>query len=451
MKKFSITISALLCASMLVPSALAGFSDISTSLYVDAIIALSERGIVKGNPDGLFHPERTVNRAEFLTMLYRAKNMEPTQPDVSCFSDVPLSAWFAGVVCDSAAKGYVGGYPDKTFKPEKAVNRVEAVKMLFTVLGLSLKASADNNNRALAYTDVSATAWYMLYLPAAFERGILPIAGYAGNMLMPEKELTRGEAAAYIANAIGAKPSQSSSTSSVTSASVSSVQSTTGESNASYSSSPAPLIRQEVDYPFSDSGVFIAKQTVSYTFTLKQAVTTSVKVTGVSALGSGVSCRLYRLDGTTNFSTEYYLGHQYRDACDMTVTLAAGSYQFDIQPVSAGAAYTVFLKTAKGDGNDGFSQAKSLTVGTPKTSALDTTDYADWFTFTLGAQTNTMVEISNDSQVRCIIYPLANVDIYGFAGPDCNAQYDFPPGTYVIGVMQRDERVEKPSFTIRLK
>jgi hypothetical protein len=185
----------------------ATFPDVSdTSPFHAAISALAQLQIVKGNADGTFAPGRSVNRAEFLTLLYRAKSVTPAAPTASCFKDVPANAWFAGVVCDAALHSYVAGYSDKTFKPEQAVNKVEALKMLFTVMGLAQGESAEGKAGALAYSDVNSSAWYMTYLVSAFKLHILPLPGMMPPFMGPDKALSREEAAGVIYNAIFPTP-----------------------------------------------------------------------------------------------------------------------------------------------------------------------------------------------------------------------------------------------------
>ena len=41
------------------------------------------------------------------------------------FTDVSKEAWYAEVVEEAAFDGIINGYPDGTFKPEKAVTRAE--------------------------------------------------------------------------------------------------------------------------------------------------------------------------------------------------------------------------------------------------------------------------------------------------------------------------------------
>lgn len=432
----------------------ASFPDVSVSNpYAVAISALADKKVINGNPDGTFAPDRTVNRAEFLTMLYRAKALTTSMPTAPCFKDVPANTWFAPVVCDAAGKGTVSGYKDGTFKPEQAVNRVEALKMLFTVHGLNQQGSPEATAAALAYPDISASAWYMQYVSAAFRLHILPVPGVSTSTFGPDQPLSRAEAAAYIYNAISTSPLPLSSSSSMTQSSAMTQQTssaTTTRSSKSASSVAAPTI-MNVDFPFNKEGRFTNKLSNSFVFTLKQKTTVMTQVTiPGSVTEDSVSCRLYKL-GTAadSFSLEYYLGYQSKESCIIRATLSAGSYQLDIAPLMPNLGYSLTTKTVTGDGNDGFTEAKLLKMNAPVSALLESTDFGDFYTFSLKEQTNMKIELTNAESMRCVIYPMEDVDIFGFSEPDCNVQYDFPAGTYYVGVMQRDGRASKQTYSIR--
>lgn len=438
----------------------ASFPDVpSGSVYRPAIETLADRHVINGNPDGTFAPDRTVNRAEFLTLLYRAQSLTAPAPGTQCFKDVPVGSWFQAVVCDAAAQGFVSGYGDKTFRPEQAVNRVEALKMLFAVMKLNQQTSLDATNMALAYSDVNSSAWYMQYLSAAFKLHILPMPGAATSLFHPESPLSRAEAAAYIYNALFTDAPLTVDMSSASSVASSQEQSsavamesssTHTRSSKSAASSEADVSVTQVDVPFNDDGTMVQKQSRSYRFALKQTTVMSIKVTVTGGSTPGdVSCRLYKLDAANSFSLEYYLGYEDKDSCTLIVALSAGSYQFDVLPHSVSLPFIVDATQMKGDGNDGFVQAKMLIINTPASTALDTNDFADFYKFTLTQQTTMTVELTNASNLRCVVYPMEDVDIYGFAGPECNQSYDFPPGTYYVGVLQKDGHNNKQNYSVR--
>lgn len=416
------------------------FPDVPfTHIYREQIEELADRGVIKGNPDGSFNPSKTVNRAEMLTFLYRATGKNPASPSKQCKSDVVRGAWYEAVVCDAIAKGYVSGYPDGTFKPGQDVNRVESLKMIMTVFGFGVTGASMEPLNDLR--DVDVNAWYAPYIATAYRRNILPIVGQDGTLFYPNNALKRGEAAAYIFGALGLElddtlPSSSSS-------------STTTRSSHSSASSTAAVAPMNVDFPFGDNGRFVKKDARAYAFSLQRSVVGTFEV-NVDSENDGVTCRLYKLSPETSFAIEYYIGHRLENHCVIRAALGAGDYQFEVSPTEDNLLFDVFVNDTEGDGNDGFREAEKLLVGRPKVSFLDVEDHADWFWFNLSTdKRNMMVKLTNADNVRCIIYPMADVDIYGFAGPECNKAYDFPEGTYYIGIQHRDERLSQQSFTLQ--
>jgi hypothetical protein len=418
------------------------FPDVpSTHTFRGQIEALADRGVVKGNPDGTFKPSGTVNRAELLTMLYRAAGKSPATPSKACFKDVDTSSWFSAVVCDAAKNGYVGGYPDGYFRPANPVNRVESLKMIHTVLGLTVDASA-STSPLKAYNDVSMTAWYTPYMASAFGHKVLPISGQEGPQFLPEAALTRGEAAAYIFNGLGltVQSSSSSTTSSASSTARTSSSATSRETQS------APVLL-DVDFPFSDDGSFSNKTSKVYVFTVKNPITGFFKASVLTS--NSVQCRLYRIDSTTSFALEYYIGQKVGNTCQMRVAMAAGNYQLEVVPNTKNDTYQLQTNIVTGDGNDGFSQAVKLLKASAKTGYLEVEDYAEFYTFTLTKKTMMTVSVSDSDNTSCLVYPMADVDLFGFSGPLCNIEYEYPAGTYYVGVMRRDERDAKVSFTVR--
>src|SRR3989344_1526590 len=82
----------LLCAFFLNVSqtaalTVAPFADMTTSWYgyQEAVTYLKNKGSIGGYPDGLFHPQETVNRAEFLKLVFRSKGDAEPVTD-SCFA-----------------------------------------------------------------------------------------------------------------------------------------------------------------------------------------------------------------------------------------------------------------------------------------------------------------------------------------------------------------------------
>lgn len=168
------------------------FSDVSyLNDHYDAIAALTDLGIFGGYADSSFKPEATINRAELLKILVEGRDLSPSADSYkNCFSDVGTE-WYAKYVCYAKAQGWVGGYSDGSFKPGNAVNKVEALKILFQVYQSGLKDGAVFS--ALSYSDLDQNAWYAGYVENASELGILEEK--PGVNFDPSNSRTRGEMA----------------------------------------------------------------------------------------------------------------------------------------------------------------------------------------------------------------------------------------------------------------
>ncbi|MGD0152914.1 MAG: S-layer homology domain-containing protein [Thermacetogeniaceae bacterium] len=112
----------------------AGFPDVPSSYWAaGAIGAARAAGYLQGYADGTFHPEQGVSRAEAAALLEKAFSPQGSATVVN-YTDVSSSYWAAGAINHLASAGVVSGYPDGTFHPERIVSRAEAAALLNRVL-----------------------------------------------------------------------------------------------------------------------------------------------------------------------------------------------------------------------------------------------------------------------------------------------------------------------------
>ncbi|MCK9479122.1 MAG: S-layer homology domain-containing protein [Firmicutes bacterium] len=83
------------------------------------------------------------------------------------FSDVTLSHWAWEAVESFAGKGIISGVGDGLFAPDTLVKREEFAKMLAGAFGMSL------SNAETSFTDLEPNAWYVPYISACFEAGLI--------------------------------------------------------------------------------------------------------------------------------------------------------------------------------------------------------------------------------------------------------------------------------------
>ena len=118
------------------------FLDVrSSSPEAAGIHLLAADGIVNGYSDGRFGPTRQINRAEFLKIAMKsASTISSEFAPETCFPDVKSDDWFSLFVCTAKAKGVVRGRPDGLFHPEQPVQYDEALKILTLVFNYTIPA-----------------------------------------------------------------------------------------------------------------------------------------------------------------------------------------------------------------------------------------------------------------------------------------------------------------------
>lgn len=108
------------------------FSDVPAGKwYANYIGYLEQFKVLTGYPDGTFHPDAPITRAEFATVACRFEELSAGKAK---FSDVPDSYWAAKYINYAAARGWVTGYPDGTFEPRKNITRAEVVTITCRLL-----------------------------------------------------------------------------------------------------------------------------------------------------------------------------------------------------------------------------------------------------------------------------------------------------------------------------
>ncbi|MCU0525468.1 MAG: S-layer homology domain-containing protein [Elainella sp. Prado103] len=112
------------------------FSDLTNHWAANCILALADRNLVRGYPDGTFRPEGTITRAEFTVLMNNAFPMLPMVRAAVGFPDVPSSDWAYRPITWAYERGLFSGYPDGTFQPTQSIPRMQAVIVLATALGL---------------------------------------------------------------------------------------------------------------------------------------------------------------------------------------------------------------------------------------------------------------------------------------------------------------------------
>lgn len=84
----------------------------------------------------------------------------------------------------------IAGYPDGSFKPDKTINRAEALKIAFLARKL-LRGDESISLQKISFPDVKSSDWYYPYVQKAFSLNI--VQGYADGYFKPANEITAAE------------------------------------------------------------------------------------------------------------------------------------------------------------------------------------------------------------------------------------------------------------------
>ena len=96
----------------------------------EAVDYVVEKGYMNGMDATHFGPGLTMNRAQFVTVLYRMEG-EPTVSNTGVFTDVPAGAWYEAPIAWAVENGVTNGLTATEFGPNAACNRAQVVTFLY--------------------------------------------------------------------------------------------------------------------------------------------------------------------------------------------------------------------------------------------------------------------------------------------------------------------------------
>ena len=136
------------------------FSDVPTDAwYAKAVNTLSSLGMLGGYPDGTFRPDAPITRAEFAAIAL-AFAYDPASASCS-YTDVSANAWYYTYVAQATTYGWIGGYPDGSFRPNNSITRAEVAVIVNNMLGRDADESYINRNadELVSFVDLSKNHW----------------------------------------------------------------------------------------------------------------------------------------------------------------------------------------------------------------------------------------------------------------------------------------------------
>lgn len=168
------------------------FVDISKAHpNFQAISFLQREGVIAGYSDGSFRPDQKISRVEVLKLILEGIKVDLDNVRNLPYTDTDVSAWYAKYLATAVNLEIVAGYPDKTFRPNETVNKVEFLKMLVEAMNVDINPEVSE----FIYTDIDEKAWYAPYVQFAIEKNIFTIEGTKFN---PIQQMQRADVAEAI-------------------------------------------------------------------------------------------------------------------------------------------------------------------------------------------------------------------------------------------------------------
>lgn len=174
------------------------FPDVPNSHWASCDIdKLAVNDVVVGYPDGLFKPNRHISRAEFATMLVKGFNLNCDMDKQVLFSDVPRSNWANAAIAKAVDEDLLKGYPNKTFRPQASVTRVEALTSI--AKGMTCDIDKCKADEILSrYSDGNKVPeWARIPVAKSLDSGALKDSP-TPNMILPNKDASRADIASMM-------------------------------------------------------------------------------------------------------------------------------------------------------------------------------------------------------------------------------------------------------------
>jgi hypothetical protein len=174
------------------------FKDTTSHWSEKTINIFVKLGVVNGYPDGSFHPEGSVTRAEFATIIAKVFDLSNTGTGKT-LSDAK-SHWASSSIAALTENGIISGYDDGTFKPDREISRAEIISIISKILNFKAISGATT---PAAFTDIDGS-WNKDQIEAAASAGI--ISGHGNGHFDPNKQSSRAEALTIILHSLKANP-----------------------------------------------------------------------------------------------------------------------------------------------------------------------------------------------------------------------------------------------------
>ncbi|MGB3959691.1 MAG: S-layer homology domain-containing protein, partial [bacterium] len=178
------------------------FADLEGHWAREAVELMAARRIIAGMSAQEFAPDLPVTRAQLVTMLVKALELEPVTPEEGTFRDVEAGTWYYTPVETAYRAGLVAGRGRGEFDPSAPVTRQEMAVMVARALEISSGRATNTYpveaNLRRFEDQVDIAPWARGAVARLVEEGIM--SGMPGRIFAPQGTATRAQAAVVLKN-----------------------------------------------------------------------------------------------------------------------------------------------------------------------------------------------------------------------------------------------------------
>jgi hypothetical protein len=112
----------------------ASLRDINSHWAKEEINEWIDNGLISGYTDQTFKPNKVITRAEYISLVNKAFGYEHKAEET--FIDVSPEKWFYNDVAKAKFNGYISGFDDDSFRPDQPISREQAAKIIYQIMQL---------------------------------------------------------------------------------------------------------------------------------------------------------------------------------------------------------------------------------------------------------------------------------------------------------------------------
>ncbi len=171
------------------------FNDVPKNHWsADAIYGLRAKGVISGDGNGYFYPDRYLTREELVKMVVLSAH-QMCDGEIP-FYDVPPSHWSYPYVVAAYTGGIINGKSKEYFGRGENITRQDAAVIMYNTLK-KMGFDFENSNSSEAFSDSDSVSVYTRLAVIEMKNAGI-INGRSNNEFRPLENLKRSEAAAMI-------------------------------------------------------------------------------------------------------------------------------------------------------------------------------------------------------------------------------------------------------------